>query len=240
MSSFNAKGELDTTGLIVSCWGKKKSGKSKMGLLFFQSYPYDRIVIDINGDDGPHKDVIELHGHAGDLPQSWPEDLRKDDQPMTLRYNPDTGSPTFLEDVDAVLAMAWRTGRVCVLIHEVGLVAPAGKTPPHMKRILQSNRHRNLTLILCGPRTVTTDPYVLLQSDLVYVFEMPNAKDRERVCENIGWDRADFDAAVHELGPHEYLQFDANESKPEEGAPDLRLISMPALDRDIVAALDRL
>lgn len=240
MSSLNARGELDTSGLIVSCWGKKKSGKSKMGLLFFESYPYDRIVIDINGTDGPHKDVIELHGNVGDLPTSWPEDLRKDNQRMTLRYNPDTGSTTFLEDVDAVLGMAWRTSRVCVLIHEVGLVAPSGKTPPHMKRILQSNRHRKITLIVCGPRTVTTDPYVLMQSDMVFVFEMPNAKDRERVCENIGWDKNDFDLAVHELGPHEYLQFDANAAKPEEGQPDLRLVSMPALPADHVERLDRL
>lgn len=239
--TLDSRGQLDPSkGIIVTCLGKKRSGKSKMGLLIFESYPYDRVVIDINGTDGPHKDVIELHGTAEDLPLKWPEHLREDGKRMTLRYHPDAGSPTFPHDVDTVMGMAYRTGRVAVMVHEMGLVAPAGKTPPHTKRILQSNRHRQLTLIACAPRPITMDPYVLMQSDLVYVFELPNKKDRERVAENIGWDSGDFDLAVRELGAHEYLQFDSNMSKPEEGQPDLRLVSMPALPEEVVARLDRL
>lgn len=239
-------GEVDPSkGIIVSCWGKKRSGKSKMALLYFESYPYDRVVIDINGTDGPHNGVIELHGHVDDLPQKWPEHLREFDESghpkrMTLRYHPDTGSSTFLNDVDAVLGMAFRTGRVCVLIHEVGLVAPAGRTPPHMKRILQSNRHRQLTLLTAAPRTKTVDPYVLAQSDLVYAFEMPNRQDRERLGENIGWDTQDIDEAMEQLGPHEALRFDANMMKPEGDEEDLRLVIVPALPADVVAHLDRL
>jgi hypothetical protein len=241
VSTLDGRGQLDPhKGVIASCWGKKRSGKSKMALLIFESYPYDRVVIDVNGTDGPHKNVIELHGTVDELPVRWPEELRKDKERMTLRYHPDTGSATFLEDVDAVLGMAYRTGRVAVLIHEVGLIAPSGKTPPHMKRILQSNRHRHLTLITCAPRTVTVDPYVLMQTDLAYFFDLPNKKDRERAAENIGWDPGDFDLAVNELRAHEYLQFDANMEKPAEGDPDLRLVSMPALPEDVVQRLDRL
>lgn len=241
MGTFDAGGQLDASrGLIVTCLGKKRSGKSKMALLVFESYPYDRVVIDVNGDDPPLKNVIELHGTVDELPTKWPEEMRKDGERMTLRYHPDHGSPTFLEDVDAVLGMAFRTGRVCVLVHEMALVAPAGKTPPSTKRILQSNRHRQLTLIACAPRPITMDPYVLLQSDLVFTFEMPNKADRDRVAENIGWEKDDFTLAVKELGPHEYLRFDANEDKPGEGEPDMRLVSCPPLPRDVVMRLDRL
>jgi hypothetical protein len=241
VGTLDGRGQLDPSrGLVVTCLGKKRSGKSKMALLIFESYPYDRVVIDVNGTDGPHKGVVELHGSVDELPTRWPDDLRKDNERMTLRYHPDVGSPTFLEDVDAVLGMAYRTGRVCVLIHEMGMVAPAGKAPPSTRRVLQSNRHRQLTLITCAPRPITMDPYILIQSDLIYIFEMPNKADRDRVAENIGWAKDDFTWAVEELGPHEYLRFDANENKPADGEPDMRLVSCPALPRDVVTKLDRL
>ena len=241
MGTLDARGQLDPSrGIIVTCLGKKRSGKSKMALLVFESYPYDRVVIDFNGTDGPHRDVIDLHGTVDELPTKWPEDLRTGDERMTLRYHPDAGSPTILEDVDAVVGMAYRTGRVAVLIHEMGLAAPAGKTPPSIKRVLQSNRHRHVTLIACAPRPITMDPFVLLQSDLVFTFDTPNKADRDRIADNIGWDKDDFSLAVHELDRHEYLRFDANEDKPGDGQTDMRLVSCPPIPADVVQRLDRL
>lgn len=242
MGTLNKHGEIDpATGVVITHIGKKRSGKSKMALLWFESYPYDRVVIDINGTDGPHHDVIELHGTADELPAKWPEHLREDGRRMTLRYHPDMGSPTFIEDCDAVLGMAYRTGRVCILVHEIGLIAKSTKTPPHMLRILQSNRHRQLTVLMCCPRPLTVNPLVLGQSDLVYVFELPNKADRETVADAIGWDRQDFDLAVTELGAHEYLRADTNENKPEtDNDPDMRLVHAPALPAEVVSKLDRL
>lgn len=253
MGTLDSRGEIDpSVGVVMTFLGKKRSGKSKMALLWFESYPYDRVVIDINGTDGPHHpsgphdQLVELHGTVDTLPRKWPEHLREyaeDGRPkrMTLRFHPDMGSPTFLEDVDAVLGLAFRTGRVCVLIHEAGLVAPSNRTPPHMKRMLQSNRHRQLTCLFCAPRSKTMDTLVLGQADLVYVFELPNGDDRDTVADAIGWDRTDFRLAVQELGAHEYLRADTNENKPAtEGEPDMRLVHFPALPADVVARLDRL
>jgi hypothetical protein len=74
------------------------------------------------------------------------------------------------------------------------------------------------------------DPLVLGQSDVMYVFELQTKPDRERIAGTIGWDLRAFDAAVLELGPHEYLRYDANEPKPDsEDDEDLRLIHFPAL-----------
>jgi hypothetical protein len=242
MGTLNSRGEIDpAVGVIMTFLGKKRSGKSKMALLWFESYPYDRVVIDINGTDGPHKDVIELHGTADTLPTKWPEHLRDEGKRMTLRYHPDMGSATFIEDCDAVLGMAYRTGRVCILVHETGLIAKSSKTPPHMLRILQSNRHRQITGLFCAPRPKTMNTLVVGQADLVYVFELPNRDDRDTVADSIGWERDDFALAVNDLGPHEYLRADTNENRPgSPGEPDLRLVHAPALPAEHVARLDRL
>jgi hypothetical protein len=240
--TFNNRGQLDPgRGIIVVCTGKKRSGKSKMALLIFRSYTGDRVVIDVAGDDGPMGgDVIELQGDVSTLPRKWPEHLREDNKPMTLRYVPDPGSSTELEDMDAVVGMVMRHGECCLLVHEVGRLAVVHKTPPHTRRLLMHNRHRKVTALFCGPRPQGIDPLVIAQADLVYTFDTPNPNDRKRIAEVIGWNPNDFDEAVHGLGPHEYLRYDANMDKPEtDDEPDYRLVHFPALPEDVVRATDR-
>lgn len=251
--SFNDKGQLVIgDGRIIFCTGKKRSGKSVMGRLLFASYPWDRLVIDVAGDDGPTKttlpDIVEIHGDAGSLPRRWPEHNRKEPHiPMTLRYAPDAGSDTFLDDVDAAIGLALYHGRsqrskgrpgVCILVHEIGVVAPSQQTRRHMRRVLQHNRHYAVTLIGCAPRPMTLDPLIIGQSDLVYVFETPQRSDRQRIAENIGVDTVDLDEAVHQLGEHEYLRYDGNAPKPgAEDDVDTRLVAFPALPDEIVRTI---
>lgn len=243
--SFDRKGNpLWDQGLITTCFGKKRSGKSVMGRVLFDSYPYDRIVISANKDDGPFtdpkQDVFLLRGDVDSLPIDWPEDLRRDGRRMTLRYEPDPGSPTMLDDCDAVLSMARRRGHVGILVHEVGLLAPSGKVPPNMKRLLHANRHDGAVgLILCGPRPITVDPLVLGQSDLVYTFELQVPADRQRIAEGIGWNPTEFSEWCEDLRTHEYLRFDANEDKPHPSEPDLRLLHFDPLPADVVKEVSR-
>lgn len=243
MSSFNAKGELDAARpLIISCLGRKRSGKSVMARLLFDSYPYDRLVIDVAGDDGPNDDdVITLHGSVDELPAKWPEHLRKNEQRMTLRYVPDPGSPTYIEDMDAAVGLGWTHQRTAILVHEMGILAQSNRVPAHTRRVLQMSRHNRITLIACGPRPITMDPLVLAQSDLVYVFELPNKADRDRVADTIGWPTEDFSDGVLALGPHEYLRYDANQAPPDGSGSghDLRLVHYPPLPPDVVAEVTR-
>lgn len=251
--TFNKRGELEpSAAAIIGCIGRKGSGKSIMAMMYLRSWPYDAVVVDVAGDDGPHPhkigvgthDVFDLRGSVDELPHRWPEELRHEGRPMILRYLPDAGSPTELEDMDAAVALAYQHSdnpQPCMLvIHEIGRVAPANRTPPHMRRVLNHSRHRRLTMVYAGPRPQTIDPLVLAQADVLYVFELQNPADRRRIAESIGWDPRDFDAAVDELRAHEYLRHDAREPKPEsENEPDLRLIHFPALPEDVVAQTKR-
>jgi hypothetical protein len=246
--SFDERGQLDLAdGRIILCVGKKRSGKSILAKLIFASYPGDKVVIDVAGDDGPMGEgVVQIHGDVSSLPRRWPEAQRKDDQPMTLRYVPDAGSSTFREDMDAVVGLALSHGRrqrdrgkvgCCLLVHEIGVLAPANRTQPHTMRALVHNRHNALTLVLCGPRPQVVDPLVLQQADVVYTFELMNPTDRRRLAESMGWNPQDFDEAVHDLGKHEYLRYDSNELKPDGDEDDLRLIHFPALPEDAVRSV---
>lgn len=244
--TFNARGELDpSAAAIIGCFGRKGSGKTIMGLTFLYSWPYDAVVIDVAGDDGPvartgtgHVDVFDVHGTVDELPRRWPEHLRVEKRPMILRYCPDAGSPTELEDMDAMVGLAYAHSgnpRPCMLVvHEVGRVAPANRTPAHMRRVLNHSRHVQLTAVFCGPRPKTIDPLVLAQCDLVYTFDMPNPGDQQRVAESIGWNPGDFSAGVGELRAHEYLRHDAREEKPEPGDKDFRLVHFDPLPGDVV------
>lgn len=237
--SFDKDGNPDwSKGIIASCFGKKRSGKSVMGLVLFDAYPYDRVVISANAGDGPHidpkADVFLLSGTVDTLPAEWPEELRNDGRRMTLRFEPDTGSPTALEDVDHVIGMVRRHKNTCLLIHEIGLAAPSGKVPPHMKRLLHTNRHDQVSLVDCGPRPINVDPLVLGQSDLVYVFELPVQADRVRISDTMGVKMADLETALEDLGPHEYLLFDTNAMKPAEGEADMRWMHCDPLPEDVV------
>jgi hypothetical protein len=247
--SFDERGQLDhKRGTFIVCTGKKESGKSVMAGAFAMSWPYDMVVLDIAGDDGPFvrkepdsrtHDVIDLTGTVEDLPRSWPEYQRREKRPMILRYVPDPGSATELEDMDAVTGLAFshstKERPAMLLVHEMGRAAPAGRTPAHMRRVLNHNRHRGLTAVFCGPRPMTVDPLVIAQADLVYTFELNQPSDRKRVSDNIGWDPAEFDQAVHDLGLHEYLLYDARLPKPEqEGDEDDRLVHHDALPPVVV------
>jgi hypothetical protein len=238
--SFDERGQLDpAAGRVVTCLGKKGSGKSVMALMLFREYPYDRVVIDVAGDDGPmpapgDQDVVELSGSVDELPARWPEHLRHDERRMTIRYVPDPGSPTYLEDMDHLVGLAMAHGRCALLVHEMGVLAPSGKVQPHTARFLRFGRHRKVTGFFCAPRTLTMDPLVLGQSDVLFVFELQTRPDRERIAGTIGWDIRDFDADVLALGQHEFLIYDANAPKPEPGQEDVRLLSCPALPQDDV------
>lgn len=246
--SFDQDGRPDWgDGLIIGCWGKKKSGKSILARYLFSLYPGDGIVIASNGDDGPFADGRIVHlmrENAETMPRRWPEHLRHERERLILRFEFDPGSPTFTEDQDAAVGLALNHGDTCLLVHETHLMAPvtaSRRQIPHTQRLLAANRHAQVgggrgrvSALFCGPRPAGIQTLILAQSDVTYMFELPVPADRARLAEEVGVPVNELAEALDDLGRHEYLRYDANEHKPEDGEQDRRLLHMPPLPEDVV------
>lgn len=219
-------GELDedfpmvldpTKPLIVSSWGMKGSGKSVLSRWVYTGYPGDKLAIDVNGHAAPGPDAERIR----ELPKRWPtQTLLPGERPRrrNLHYVADPGSHTYADDLDRAVGTALfpKDHRVMVWAGEVGELMPNGRPGPHMRRLLQQNRHHRVSALFDGPRPMFVDPLVLAQSDYVAIFRLPNPKDRSRIAENIGFPPASFDRECHETwrrGKHWFLLWSTEASK---------------------------
>lgn len=231
MAVLNEAGLLDPDkSVFISLFGKKGSGKSKLARVVFLSYPYDKAILDVNGTDKPEEldDPESGYVQIQTVPEEWPDSLRIEGKPLVLYYSPDAGSDDFEENQDKFIGLCFKHGRMLILVHEMGILAPVHRTPKNTKRLLHQGRHKDLSALMCAPRPATMDSLVITQSNLVYVFKLPNPADRRRVADVIGWDPEDFDLAVRELEEHGYLRYD--DSASEESGN--QLLSFPAIPED--------
>jgi hypothetical protein len=213
-------------GVFTFATGKKGSGKSYLTRRLVDSYPYDRLIIDVTGSiredfRRERRPFVDLGKDA--LPLKFPRPVNEGER-VTAIYCPDMGSKDAITEADRAIGLALAHGRCLIWIDEIGVVAPVHRTPPNFARVLHHGRHRKLTVMMAGPRPVAVDPLCLAQADHVFVFDLPNPNDRRRVAEEIGWPPQRFDEAVHGLGRHEYLWYNA---LADEGQGEL--LHMPAL-----------
>ncbi len=189
--------ELDPTKpMIVSAWGKKGSGKSYLNRALYKSYPYDRLVIDVNGNADPGEDAEKI---TAPLPGKFPAGgatLGERRQARSLWFRAHPASPSYRDDLDRAVALALypQDHRVCLWAGEVGELQPHSRPGPHMRTLLMQNRHYNVTALFDGPRPVNVDPLTLAQSNLVAVYPLPNPKDRDRIADSIGFSPKEFTA----------------------------------------------
>lgn len=195
-------------GSHIMIVGRKGQGKSVLARRLFDSFPYDRVILDVTGDIG--RDLGEEGVPFARLTSPLPVRLPQGEQgrPVLAVYAPDMGSEESYDELDRALGLAIARRRTCAWIDEIGSVTTRGRTPPNLRRALHHGRHSQLTLIMCGPRPMDIDPLCLSQSDHVFVFDLPNPADRKRVANSIGWPPEAFDRAVHDLGDHEFLWWD--------------------------------
>jgi hypothetical protein len=182
----------------LTCVGRKGSGKSYLAQRFFDGWEGDKLVIDPTGDvvvadiDGKPAETLSLP-----LPASWP--TRGDGKPSTLRFVPDVGADTWLDDMDRAVGLAFNRGRCLLWIDEVGELTRATYTPPNMRRLLRQFRHRKMWVLACDPRPVDISPLVISQADYIGIFDLPHPRDRERCAAVMGMAPKDFDAAHEEI-----------------------------------------
>jgi hypothetical protein len=199
----------------IAMFGRKNSGKSVLAQRFWDSYPYDRLVIDPTGDVDPGDPKTK--NLTTPLPSRWPGALEQ--ERTTLRFAADPGSATYHDDLDQAAGLAFTHGRCLLWVDEVGELTDANRTPPAMRRILHQSRHRKLSLLLCGPRPIDVNPLVVSQADYLAIFELPNPDDRKRVANVMGYRLAELEEAHGLLVDHGYLWWDAARRELEVRPP---------------------
>lgn len=186
---------------ILSAWGRGGSGKSVFNRRLYQSWPGDKLAIDVNGNAEPGEDAERI-GREG-LTRKWPAEqlaLGERRRPRNIHFRADPGSATYVDDLDRAVGMALfpQDHPVMLWAGEVGEMMPNGRTGPHMRRLLQQYRHHRVTACFDGPRPMFVNPLVLAQSEFVAIFHLPNPNDRKRVAESIGYPAKQLDAACEE------------------------------------------
>lgn len=216
-----------TKPTIITILGRKRSGKSVLAAGFWDSYPYDEIVLDVTRDAivGPGCQYIST------LPAKFPAPNTSAGLTRTkLVFQPDPGSDTYADDLDKAVQLALTNPRKrCqVWIDERGefTVRPG----PGMRRALQQSRHWGLSILSCGPRALGFDPLLLSNADYLFLFDLPGIHDRRRVAETIGVDEGPLSQAIFALPQHGFLMWDAAHRT---------MIEYPPLPADYVRRLMR-
>jgi len=200
-----------TRPLFITAFGKKGGGKSVFNREIYRSYPGDKIAIDVNGNAEPGEDAKEIT--STDLRKQWPTpavvpgERRK---PLNLHYLADPGSDTYEKDLDRAVGMALLPKKHPVMVWsgECQELMPNGRGGPAMRRLLMQNRHYSMSVLFDSPRPVWLDKLVLLQSNLIAIFEMPDPDDQKRVAQVTGHNPARFSQILEETwerGEHWFL-----------------------------------
>lgn len=202
---------------IILAVGKKGSGKSEGMHQIFNAWPYDRGVLDITGDACPDggPDVVT----AVTAPFKPLNDYRKqpgDRLTLWIRISPQQEEKAFLaaEDEAIKLGLFPQRNPFLLWIDEYGRMFKKGAgAGPNLSLALQSSRHYGpLSMLLPCPRPRHIDPLTIQQADLVFIYELANADDREVIAKNIGYPLADFERAYfanQARGKHSFLLYNA-------------------------------
>ncbi|MCW2498146.1 hypothetical protein [Jatrophihabitans sp.] len=220
----SALSNLDPTqGFIVSAFGRKGSGKTTFNRRLFRQYPFAKLCIDVNGeaDPGPEVEhpgryergrVTKIHELEDRMPP--PREWGGPKLYPALHYVADPGSVTYREDLDRAIGMGMNPSDAPSMVWagEVNEFCTESASPPHMRRLLQQSRHWRVSALFDGPRPKKIDSLIIMQSDLVAIYDLPNPADRMRVAETIAFKPADFDEECEETfsrGPYWFLLWDA-------------------------------
>lgn len=204
--------EIESDYAFVTFLGKRQWGKSHAARLYFDAYPFDRVVFDPNNDIAPEADWITIRRVPEDLAttglekreEALPLTSGTDPARVTVHYVPILSDPHWREDLDRLLLAVFEHQWVCLWIDEVVKVAKANQTLPSMDLILHQFAHQHLVVLLCGPRPVDIDPLVITQADLLYLYRLRGVQDRRRLAELLGVDLSELDVLMT-LEPYNFL-----------------------------------
>ena len=180
---------------LISSFGGKGTGKSAANRLIYQSYPFSKIAIDVNGNAEPGPDAVKI---SAPLPTHMPKPERDPDTNRliypNLHFVANPMRSEFRDDLDRGVGMALFPQQQDCLVWcgEIGEFTQANRTGPMLRTLLMQSRHYHCSALFDGPRPMNIDPLVIAQSDVVFIFDLPNPNDRDRIADNIGVPPAEF------------------------------------------------
>lgn len=195
-------------------FGRKGSGKSHLAKLLWSQWTGPKMLIDVVGDvdAGPGAKTFR------EPIESWPVD--GDDKLIpVIVYRPDFGAHddqrASLDDIDRMIGVAYEIGDVLIWIDEGHVCTPGwySKQMRNWRRVLIHGRHRNVSLLFCGPRPLDIDPTIVMQADHLILFHLPEKKARERLAENTGWPSDDLHYRHSQLGEYEFLWLNVKQNR---------------------------
>lgn len=198
--------------LYVFCSGKKGSGKSYMCRSWFDSYPFDRMVIDPSHDlradfraDGVEFRELDPAVMPVRLPRREP-----DEPARTWVLCPDLGADDAVDVMDRAIGLCFGRGPILLWVDEFGTLTTEHSTPPNTRRVLHHGRHDDISLLVACPRPKKIDALAIGQADKVYTWKTPVPQDRDTIAANIGYPPAEFTAANSRLSVerHDYTLYD--------------------------------
>jgi hypothetical protein len=195
--------------------GKTGEGKSEALLYLFAQHTGPRILID--GADhytlGP--DAIA----EGALEATRPGEL--DWSHRTIRYVPHR--PGDLREMEELYHAIYARGGVLVLADEVEDVAPVGRTPAAVRRVVKQGRKRKITHLAATQRPFGVDPAVLSESEHALIFRLVRQQDVAAIAPRLGLETDELFTTLRELPKHGHLYHTI-----EEADVIRRLPPMPA------------
>lgn len=209
-------------GQRVLAVGKTGEGKSEALLHAFAVHGGQRLLVDV----GDHYELGAAAVAEGALEASSPRDL--DWRYRTIRYVP--RRPGDLHEMDELYRAIYARGRVLVLADEVEDIAPVGRTPFGVKRVVKQGRKRLLTHLAATQRPYGVDPSVITESEHVLVFRLAGLQDVAAVAPRLGMEARELHRELLELPQHAYLY-------AELGAEEV--LRMPPLPADRLALTRR-
>jgi hypothetical protein len=193
---------------MFAAFGTKGSGKTTAGELLYRSWGDDKICIDVSGDIKPGPGATLISSLPLEFPaRGW------NNVPLDLYHLPDPGSETYFDDLDRGVGTILypKAHRVLGWLDEIGEYTTGNKTGPHLRRLLMQSRHYNASTIMTGPRPMDINRLVISQADYIFIFDLPDPDDRERLAKTMGYPPKRFIAECEDTfrrGPYWYLFWD--------------------------------
>jgi hypothetical protein len=185
--------------------GITRSGKSSLARALTLASKTRRLIID------PADDVSGVTSIAGEVVFSDPLrrlNSRGEDWHAAAwaRFVPT--DPFDLEVYDALYRWAFHAGPRMIWCDEAGMVMPARRASPAVRRYLVQGAKRGLGHIACHTRPREVDPNLLALSAHLVVFDLPNPADVAHVAQACGLPAGELQAELRRLEPHGFVWVD--------------------------------